>query len=74
MSSKHLSNHPNWGLCTDTHGTKHCPRLELLNLILDNIYNGVMITDAEGYVTHFNAPYGAFLGVNPREQIGKHCY
>lgn len=47
--------------------------LELLNLILDNIYNGVMITDAEGYVTHFNAPYGHFLGVNPADQIGRHC-
>jgi PAS domain S-box-containing protein len=48
-------------------------RLELLELIVDNIYNGVMITDAKGYVTHFNTPYGQYLGVNPEEQIGKHC-
>lgn len=48
-------------------------RLELLNLILDNIYNGVMVTDAQGYVIHFNSPYGKFLGVDAREQIGKHC-
>lgn len=47
--------------------------LELLNLILDSIYNGVMITDAKGYVTHFNAPYGQFLDVDPKAQIGKHC-
>jgi PAS domain S-box-containing protein len=50
-----------------------CPQLELLNLILDNIYNGIMITDAEGFVTHLNTPYGQFLGVDPEEQIGKHC-
>jgi transcriptional regulator with PAS, ATPase and Fis domain len=48
-------------------------QLELLDLILDNIFNGVMITDAEGYVIHFNAPYGRFLGVEPKDQIGKHC-
>jgi len=47
--------------------------LELLKLILDNIYNGVLVTDAEGYVTYFNHPYGNFLGVDPAEQIGRHC-
>lgn len=47
--------------------------IELLRLILDNIYNGVMVTDAGGYVTHFNAPYGHFLGVEPAQQIGRHC-
>jgi len=47
--------------------------LQLLNIILDSIYNGVMITDAQGYVTHFNTPYGQFLGVDPNAQIGKHC-
>ncbi|MBI5569579.1 MAG: sigma 54-interacting transcriptional regulator [Desulfomonile tiedjei] len=50
-----------------------CPQLELLSLILDNIYNGVMVTDAQGYITHFNTPYGRFLGIDAREQIGKHC-
>ncbi|UCF86325.1 MAG: sigma 54-interacting transcriptional regulator [Desulfobacteraceae bacterium] len=41
--------------------------------ILDSIYNGVIVTDAGGYVTHFNKPYGEFLGVDPEAQIGKHC-
>ncbi len=54
----------------DRHLTR---KLELLELIVDNIYNGVMITDANGYVTHFNTPYGQFLGVDPKEQIGRHC-
>ena len=48
-------------------------QFEMFNLILDSIYNGVMVTDSEGYVTHFNKPYGQFLGLEPEEQIGKHC-
>lgn len=48
-------------------------QMEMMNLILDSIHNGVMITDANGYITHFNQPYGDFLGVVPAAQIGKHC-
>jgi len=47
--------------------------LEILKLIFDSIYNGSIVTDAEGYVTHFNKPYGEFLNVDPEAQIGKHC-
>jgi PAS domain S-box-containing protein len=48
-------------------------QLEMYRLILDSIYNGIMVTDAEGYVTHFNKPYGEFLNLDPEEQIGRHC-
>jgi PAS domain S-box-containing protein len=48
-------------------------QLDMMNRILDSIHNGIMITDAEGYITYFNRPYGEFLGVDPAEQIGKHC-
>ena len=48
-------------------------QIEMFELIFDCIYNGVMVTDAEGYVTHFNKPYGQFLALDPEEQIGKHC-
>ena len=48
-------------------------QLENYKLIFDSIHNGVMVTDAEGYVTHFNKPYGQFLGLDPAAQIGKHC-
>ena len=48
-------------------------RLHMYELILDNIYNGVMITDDQGYVTHMNTPYGQFLGLDPNQQIGRHC-
>jgi PAS domain S-box-containing protein len=47
-------------------------QLEILNLIFDHIDNGACVVDAEGYITHFNIPYGKFLGVNPKQQIGKH--
>ncbi len=48
-------------------------QLEMYRLVFDSIHNGAIVTDAEGYITHFNEPYGEFLGVNPSEQIGKHC-
>ncbi len=47
-------------------------RLELYEMIFESINHGVMITDAEGYITFFNKPYGKFLGLRPEEQIGKH--
>jgi len=48
-------------------------QLEEYRHILDSIYNGVMVTDADGYITHFNKPYGEFLGIDHEVQIGKHC-
>ncbi len=47
-------------------------QLEMYKLILESIYNGILVADADGYVTHFNKPYGQFLGVDPDAQIGKH--
>jgi len=48
-------------------------QLEIYRLIFNSIHNGAIVTDARGYVTHFNKPYGEFLGVDPQDQIGKHC-
>ena len=48
-------------------------QLEIYELIFNSIHNGAMVTDAFGYVTHFNQPYGRFLGLEPSEQIGRHC-
>jgi len=48
-------------------------QLEIYRLIFDSIHDGSMVTDAEGFVTHFNKPYGVFLGLDPAAQIGKHC-
>lgn len=47
-------------------------QLEMLEMILDSIHNGVIVTDPEGYITLFNKPYGRFLGVDPQAQIGRH--
>ena len=41
--------------------------------ILDNIQNGVMITDEKGRIVFFSKTYGQFLGINPEEVIGKKC-
>ena len=48
-------------------------RLEIYEAIFNSIHHGSMVTDARGRITHFNKPYGKFLGMNPDEQIGKHC-
>ena len=48
-------------------------QLEIYELIFDSIHNGAIVTDASGYVTHFNQPYGRFLDVDPADQIGRHC-
>ena len=48
-------------------------QLAQYKLIFDSIHNGIMVTDADGYITHFNRPYGQFLGLDPAAQIGKHC-
>jgi len=47
--------------------------LEMYHLIFNHIYSGAMVTDAQGCVTHFNQPYGRFLGVEPARQIGRHA-
>ena len=46
-------------------------RLEMLELIFESIHNGAMVTDTDGIITHFNKPYGQFLGLDPEAQIGR---
>jgi transcriptional regulator with PAS, ATPase and Fis domain len=48
-------------------------QVEMYSMIFDSIHDGVIVTDADGYVTHFNEPYGRFLKKNHGEQIGRHC-
>ena len=50
-----------------------CAQLEMYRLIFESIYNGAMVTDAKGIITHFNEPYGRYLRLNPADQIGRHC-
>jgi len=48
-------------------------KLQFYEAVLDNIYNGVIITDPEGKVIFFSKTYGHFLGIDPKTAIGKHC-
>jgi PAS domain S-box-containing protein len=48
-------------------------KIHFYETILDNIHNGVMITDPEGKIIFFSKTYGNFLGIDPEETIGKHC-
>jgi PAS domain S-box-containing protein len=48
-------------------------KIRFYETILDNIYNGVMITDPAGKIIFFSKTYGNFLGIDPKETIGKHC-
>ena len=47
--------------------------LKLCRLIIDNIHNGVIVTDASGKIIFFNKPHGRFMGIDPVAQIGKHA-
>jgi len=51
---------------------KMLQQLDLFQRIIDSIYNGVVVTDADGYIIHFNEPYGKYLGIDPEAQIGRH--
>lgn len=48
-------------------------KIRFYETILDNIYNGVMITDPDGKVIFFSKTYGNFLGIDPRDAMGKNC-
>ena len=48
-------------------------QLQMYELIMDNIYNGVMVTDSQGFIICMNSPYGQFLGIDHRKQVGRHC-
>ncbi len=48
-------------------------KIEFYERVLDNIRNGVMITDPQGKIIFFSSTYGNFLGVDPQEVLGKQC-
>jgi PAS domain S-box-containing protein len=48
-------------------------RLEMFTRILDSIHDGVMVIDADGFITHFNRHYYKFLDLPEGSVIGKHC-
>ena len=48
-------------------------KIRFYETVLDNIYNGVIITDPEGKIIFFSKTYGNFLGIDPKATLGKHC-
>ncbi len=52
---------------------KYQEKIEFYELVLDNIRNGVMITDPDGKIIFFSAAYGNFLGIDHKSTIGKNC-
>src|SRR4030043_1880066 len=48
-------------------------KIRFYETVLDNIHNGVMITDPDGKIIFFSKTYGNFLGVVPERMVGKHC-
>jgi len=48
-------------------------RIEFYEAVLNNIHNGVVITDPDGKIIFFSRTYGNFLGIDPKEVIGRHC-
>jgi len=45
---------------------------ETLNTILEIAYDGIVVTDPEGYITMISDTYKRFLGVADQDVIGKH--
>lgn len=45
---------------------------EVLKIIIDSAYEGIVVVDKKGYITMMNAPYADFLRVNKDEVIGRH--
>ena len=46
-------------------------QLDMSNLMFDHIQNGALVTDVDGNITHLNRPYAEFLGVKPKDVIGR---
>ncbi|HHV78882.1 MAG TPA: sigma 54-interacting transcriptional regulator [Firmicutes bacterium] len=43
-----------------------------LETILENAYEGIVVVDADGFITMLNQPYARFLGVDAETAVGKH--
>ena len=48
-------------------------KIRFYELVLDNIRNGVMITEPSGKIIFFSRAYGDFLGIDPQKALGRHC-
>jgi PAS domain S-box-containing protein len=59
-----------YNLLKDFHNEKNVS--EILNTILETVYDGIVVVDKDGYVTMLSKAYAKFLNLNEKEVIGKH--
>ncbi len=45
---------------------------ELLSLVLDNVYSGIIVCDLDCRIVFMNRIYGELLGIDPLEAVGRH--
>lgn len=45
---------------------------QVLNTILETVYDGILVVNKEGYITMISKTYEKFLGVEGQDVIGKH--
>ncbi|WP_432408040.1 sigma 54-interacting transcriptional regulator [Wukongibacter sp. M2B1] len=45
---------------------------QVLNTILETVYDGILVVNKEGYITMLSKTYAKFLGVEEQTVIGKH--
>lgn len=45
---------------------------QVLNTILETVYDGILVVSKEGYITMISKTYEKFLGVDGQDVIGKH--
>jgi PAS domain S-box-containing protein len=45
---------------------------ELLETVMEFAYDGIVMVDADGIITMLSKEYGEFIGVDPKDAVGKH--
>lgn len=45
---------------------------DILNTILETVYDGIVVIDKEGYITMMSKAYTRFLGIDHKDVIGRH--
>lgn len=52
---------------------KCCQTRDLIQAAFESAYEGIVITDPNGFIMMMNQTYAKFLGVDAKEVVGKHC-
>jgi PAS domain S-box-containing protein len=58
---------------TESHRLSPLDSPEFFKTLVDNMRVGVIVSDHEGYIVYINETYARFLGIDPKEELGKHA-